>query len=1044
MDIWAVLEISPTSDMDIIKKAYKAKLISTHPEEKPEEFKELRAAYETALKLALQADENGDSSASGAWRAKLSSIYNNFSRRRNPEEWKKLFEEDFSKSLASRPQALDVLLNFVMENYYISHACWQEINNFFDILGKKEELSQKYPEDFLKSAVYSGIMETNYLQYELFGDYDACQPDEYIKQYFKAQGQYQQGKLEDAKKEIDILEGLEAKHPFTELMKAQVLLTEGEHSRAYDKAKALYEMLPDNETVLAVIGDCARLSGDSDTAKDYYSKALEISPKQFRSLFGRALSNENLQDWKSATDDFAEILEIFPLNDDAFQGKKRCYEGWAKELKAIKETLTNRQSLDLVWAMMELGEFKEAVEIVLSIETDNNDDEYEKQNSAGNLYLALGEFEPAYDHALKWEETIHNIPKDSEEAKHQRRLTKLPRCYSMQAMALYGLGRKDEAFEKMDEAIELSEEDSNFWRIKCNWYFEENKFKESADCAKRLSQLTENDPLGYYLYGLSQFNLLNYAEAYWGFESAIARNPYTMLFYVYKFKILMIKKAKDEAMELLEFLRERSAPEEDLAFLENYFILSFGTDEQKKTAEQEILEIARDPKVGEGCRDILFYIASLNEELSYQQQLDFVSEGLKYRSFDIDLTSRYTWLSNQLGNYEDAIKMAEESLTLYPFAVNQKYRLAFANIKLGRYEEAARAYLETAEAENIAEDFYFAGLTSYYANQPENARKHFEKALEMDNKLFRANRYLALIERDCGKKEESVKQLKEAISKISEDDKNEKSAQYRLLFQILSHFGSTEESFKAALDCARLDNRLGAYCGADEIYENARLWDKAFTARNEYFEKNKDKKQEKLIEEGYLYLRQGEIKKAYKICKSLKIAQKTSEYHKFCAICYLAVEKPKKAYASWKLMTREKYGFWEDPVFFWMLHDLKLDKELKEVLANKQEYFERWLDVDGQGRNKNSVLCNISVFKGEYEKFDELLVESEKLALCPYCKFDVCKDILESLAHRCEMQGDLSGALEYWEDMNRKYAGDEITLLHIIRIKKKMQEKKAL
>ncbi|CAM4277413.1 hypothetical protein H9L01_04885 [Erysipelothrix inopinata] len=46
---WDILEIKPTLDVKIIKKAYSAKAILSHPEENCERFIELRRAYEEAI-----------------------------------------------------------------------------------------------------------------------------------------------------------------------------------------------------------------------------------------------------------------------------------------------------------------------------------------------------------------------------------------------------------------------------------------------------------------------------------------------------------------------------------------------------------------------------------------------------------------------------------------------------------------------------------------------------------------------------------------------------------------------------------------------------------------------------------------------------------------------------------------------------------------------------------------------------------------------------------------------------------------------------------
>ncbi|GKX68555.1 J domain-containing protein [Inconstantimicrobium mannanitabidum] len=52
MDPWKVLEIEPTGETSIIKKAYAKKLKIYHPEDDPEGFQRLRESYDRALKLA--------------------------------------------------------------------------------------------------------------------------------------------------------------------------------------------------------------------------------------------------------------------------------------------------------------------------------------------------------------------------------------------------------------------------------------------------------------------------------------------------------------------------------------------------------------------------------------------------------------------------------------------------------------------------------------------------------------------------------------------------------------------------------------------------------------------------------------------------------------------------------------------------------------------------------------------------------------------------------------------------------------------------------
>ncbi|WP_338542922.1 hypothetical protein [Paenibacillus tundrae] len=52
MDYWGILGIEPTEDLSAIRKAYTSQLKHNHPEDNPEGFKKLRAAYEQTRKMA--------------------------------------------------------------------------------------------------------------------------------------------------------------------------------------------------------------------------------------------------------------------------------------------------------------------------------------------------------------------------------------------------------------------------------------------------------------------------------------------------------------------------------------------------------------------------------------------------------------------------------------------------------------------------------------------------------------------------------------------------------------------------------------------------------------------------------------------------------------------------------------------------------------------------------------------------------------------------------------------------------------------------------
>ena len=90
--MWNILGITPTSDEDVIKTAYRGKLVSVNPEEDPEGFKELRQAYEEAVSWAKKAKKKKNPLEQ--WMYEIEQIYENLYRRIDADEWEGIFENE--------------------------------------------------------------------------------------------------------------------------------------------------------------------------------------------------------------------------------------------------------------------------------------------------------------------------------------------------------------------------------------------------------------------------------------------------------------------------------------------------------------------------------------------------------------------------------------------------------------------------------------------------------------------------------------------------------------------------------------------------------------------------------------------------------------------------------------------------------------------------------------------------------------------------------------------------------------------------------------
>ena len=82
---WAILGIEPTDDADIIRDAYRSKLVDTNPEDDPEGFMELKEAYDTAIDALNKSDEEEERPYADVI-AQIDELYKDINKRMDPEQ----------------------------------------------------------------------------------------------------------------------------------------------------------------------------------------------------------------------------------------------------------------------------------------------------------------------------------------------------------------------------------------------------------------------------------------------------------------------------------------------------------------------------------------------------------------------------------------------------------------------------------------------------------------------------------------------------------------------------------------------------------------------------------------------------------------------------------------------------------------------------------------------------------------------------------------------------------------------------------------------
>ena len=208
MNIWDVLKIEQTKDKDALKKAYRMRLSSVNPEDDPEGFMELRKAYEEAVHLADQTEEEFDvaipDTPEQQMLASLEALYDDYARRINPDEWLALFNSDYFVSLDTSEDALYGLLRFLMNHVLVPKKVWKCIVGYFDLEGRRSELAEQFPENYLdyitNNATYEDII--NYDAFEHAEITTSATIDAYIRDYIELDRMVRSQELKDAGEKI--------------------------------------------------------------------------------------------------------------------------------------------------------------------------------------------------------------------------------------------------------------------------------------------------------------------------------------------------------------------------------------------------------------------------------------------------------------------------------------------------------------------------------------------------------------------------------------------------------------------------------------------------------------------------------------------------------------------------------------------------------------------------------------------------------------------------------------------------------------------------
>lgn len=425
--IFNILEIEETRDEDLIKNAYRTKLVTVNPEDNPEGFVRLREAYEEALRLSKEADspEWANDTPVGRWTQQIDDIYTHLDKRMDVTCWGKLFEDAFFRDIDTEDEAKKALLSYLTRHYYLPMAVWKLIDDVCEIEEKIDEYTELFPRDFLSFIINSKTHELP-LPLELFTGSPNAEYDNYIQTYFSLRNIITAEDTSRADMFFDELEHANISHPYLLCERIRFAVKKND-SPSIRKWIEEYEnnLSSFHDSYLFYVLALAHWAlGKYDVAENYAQKVLEASPEHFGAQ--KLLCDYHSQngEYKKAHESYMQLFEINPFDADLIISFQKNLPFLIKQRQqSIAENPTTSEIIELCWNYLQSAEHQKALDTLLSVTPETEEDMYSYTNILGRLYFHLNQFEEALPHLLKWKEYIYTTIDDHSE-KAKKRLTR--------------------------------------------------------------------------------------------------------------------------------------------------------------------------------------------------------------------------------------------------------------------------------------------------------------------------------------------------------------------------------------------------------------------------------------------------------------------------------------------------------------------------------------------------------------------------------------------------------------------------------------------
>ena len=1051
---WHVLGIEPTKDKKAITAAYRQKLRSTNPEDSPEAFKALRAAYEEALALAEQGDESPIRVGSpvACWLENVRAAYHDFQRRIDPQTWRGLVAEDVCQGLDTRPEVEKGLLEFLMEQYFLPKGVWEVLEAAFCFAERKEELCETYPREFVEHVLINGARLEQNLPYDLFfpgRSADDC--DTYRTLYYQAC----QAAPEDIAPILDQIDALAEKHPFGEVLRMQHWIYLGRTEEGIAGLQKLAEKYTDRSAIVMSLASVYLENQEIAQAKALAERVLEREP-------GNLAAMNTVAKCLAAMGEFQKAKEITYDAIHACGGNPIIMNELAEQMKVWNESLIHQlkdkldmdpedteAAIELAWAYAQNEDTESAFQAAEKIDP-QKEDPFSYHNLMGKLYYNNEDYADALQHIEHVEKIIRELEEDAGE-KMKKRKKRLPEMLQIQGNCMMQMGLHAQAKEKYHEALTMAPEDTELLSTMGRNLYAMGDYAYAEEILKRLLSVSPGSWYAEFLLALCLYHRRRDGEAYEAVDRALAKQGNDLSLYVLKMQILIRNGVWEGVHEILEYLDESGVP----ADVSMDYIRAKVTELEKKDkieAFQMYQKIARTVEAGDFLlwdSELYFRMAMLmgqtldpSVEDDREILLAIVEKGLARNPHDMDCLSYRAWLMQQGGKIREAIDMYLELDRKYPGSDQVMRGLAelyCEHVQL--YAREGLSYFEKCMADkNTPLLCFYAAVCKRHLGDMEGARKYYRMELEMDPDDIDAYRGLAMVSDAEGDYARSLAMLDQAIS-IMERNNQFFDWLVEHKIQTLRRMGRFEEALSLVDDMIQKYEYDG-YQMKFDICCQFGLWGRA-NGVLEQWKREQSKNPQRTAAAAKLNLLTGSLFKAAVLMGTVKHKLPQDQILAFrMQLNDLDCQYKRQVMHLGRRIQEDPA---DDNALLCMAQALWHSGQRELARRFAENALERMDELLQQHRTDEAILrtrkCFALALLGREQEARAELEKSRMLPLCHFCEYGSCKDadIYEAMIE--EVTGNTDKALVLFRTGKEKWPDDTDFAAGIARLTKRGKKK---